>query len=70
MSWDVVAQQYLEVYALASAKIAIARRIGYGTTAVAEEICPRPGWTHFAALMWGAIASPGLSVRERDHERA
>jgi 1,2-diacylglycerol 3-alpha-glucosyltransferase len=37
VSWDVVAEQYLDAYAMAAAKIAVARRSGYsGGAAVAE----------------------------------
>lgn len=36
VSWDIVAEQYLDAYAMAAAKVAIAQRAGYGATAVAE----------------------------------
>jgi glycosyltransferase involved in cell wall biosynthesis len=36
VSWDVVAEQYLDAYAMAAARVAVAQRTGYNTTAVAE----------------------------------
>jgi 1,2-diacylglycerol 3-alpha-glucosyltransferase len=36
VSWDVVAEQYLDAYALAAARAAVAQRTGYHSNAVAE----------------------------------
>jgi 1,2-diacylglycerol 3-alpha-glucosyltransferase len=36
VSWDVVAEQYLDAYAMAAARVAVERRGGFGAAAVAE----------------------------------